>query len=316
MRNIFLYVLFTLTLINCKGQKKDEISNFNKVSDYYFDKEEKIPSKFNLNKKNGEYIIYYIPTDSIKEYYDNFLKINNINPVIDEYNDTYDYKENDKKKINSLLKNKLNDVNNYNIIGKHISSKYFQYEGNGNYSIDYPYIIKFYKKDDEKWIFIKEFNVKNYDDNIKYSKKEFLKSLILNTNFSDKKSINSNKQTSYLKDWEGRYSLTLNEDSDDWRNIHEIKLTISKDSVIYTVKGFQLYEYYILSTKETQKFINLHYLKALDNTENIGHLKKTKDFGTFTFDGKNYILESPYIDLNFNNGRKNKYKLIKSNQKN
>lgn len=111
--------------------------------------------------------------------------------------------------------------------------------------------------------------------------------------------------------WNGVYSFSINEDSDDWRNIHEIKLTISKDSITYLAEGFQLYEYYMLSSKNNKKTITLNFLKALDNTENEIHLQKTKDFGIIGFDGKDYVLQSPYIDINLNDGKKQKYKLKK-----
>lgn len=111
--------------------------------------------------------------------------------------------------------------------------------------------------------------------------------------------------------WNGVYSFSINEDSDDWRNIHEIKLTISKDSITYLAKGFQLYEYYMLSSKDNEKTISLNFFKGLDNTENEIHLQKTKDFGTIGLDGKDYVLQSPYIDINLNDGKKQKYKLKK-----
>lgn len=149
--------------------------------------------------------------------------------------------------------------------------------------------------------------------NFRYSEKKASDSLI-SQNSSVKKPVivYNNQQKSLLKDWDGKYSLILNEDSEDWRNIHEIKIMIAKDSVTYSAEGFQLYEYYVLTSKENQNSINLNFLKALDNTANEYHLQKTKDFGTISFDGKDYILQSPYIDLNFNDGKKQKYKLKKS----
>ncbi|WP_415325554.1 hypothetical protein [Chryseobacterium sp. MMS23-Vi53] len=315
MKKLYLYILLLITLICCNGQTNDLSKNFNTLSEYYFDKEQKIPMKFNLDKKGGGYSVYYIPKENQQKYYTNFLKTNNINPIEDEYNDTYSYSEKDRKKINLLLKNKLVDEQNYDIIGQYIAPQYFKYEDNDNYTVDFPYTIKFYKKEDNKWLFIKEISIKNYNDDMAYSKKEFIKSLLVGTNISKNQNLNKEKRQTVdlLENWKGKYSLILNENSDDWRNIHEISLIISNDSITYSAEGFQLYEYYMLksSTKDSHSLI-LNYLKALDDTENERHLQKSKDFGAITFDGKNYIWESPYIDLNFNDGKKRKYIIKKS----
>ena len=311
MKNIFIYI-FAFILIGCKGQTNQDIEkSFNSLSEYYFDKDDKIPLKYNLNKKEGGYIVYYIPKKNIKNYYANFLKINNIIAIEDEYNETYSYKIKDRKKISLLLKNKLIDANNYNIVGKYIPSEYFIYEDSNNYSLNYPYKIIFFKNNNNRWIVIKELNVKSYDDDIKYSKREFIESLIKDENIPEKKILLKKQHSSLSKDWNGEYNLTLNKDNDDWRNIHEIKLLISDDSVIYSAEGFQLYENYILDYVEKNNSISLGFAKALNNTENKYHLKNTTDFGKIIFDGKNYIWKSPYIDLNFNNGKKQSYKLNK-----
>ncbi|UHO37069.1 hypothetical protein H5J24_15035 [Chryseobacterium capnotolerans] len=114
------------------------------------------------------------------------------------------------------------------------------------------------------------------------------------------------------KNWYGKYSLSLNEDSEDWRDIHEIILEISKDSVTYKATGFQLYEFYKLEIKERKEAaIHLNFSKALDNTENQVFLEQTKDFGTITFDGSKYFWKCPYIDKSFTDGKKKTYILKK-----
>ena len=313
MKNIFLYILFTLVLINCKGQTKDEISDsFNTLSEYYFDRDEKIPSKFNIDKSKGSYTIFYLPKDNLKEYYDNFLKSNTIVPIEDEYNDTYLYKKQDNKKISLILKNKLEDISSYFIIGKYIPAKYFEHEGKDNYVLKFPYNIKFYKKTNNGWIFLKDFNVNKYEDDVKFSKKDFLQSLISATNTTKKNNLINKIGKTIGEKWYGKYSLTLNEDSEDWRNIHDIKLLISKDSIVYSAEGFQLYEFYRLSAKENKSnILNLEFSEAIDNTQNTMHLQKTKDFGTFIFDGEKYSWTCPYIDESFTNGKKNIYVLKK-----
>ncbi len=112
--------------------------------------------------------------------------------------------------------------------------------------------------------------------------------------------------------WVGKYLLTLNEDHEDWRDIHEIELNVTKDSITYLAKGFQLYQYYTLSSIEGKNSLQLKFRNSLDNTDSWA-LKKTKDFGVLNFDGKNYIWNSPYLDTNFNDGKKNSYTLKKQN---
>ncbi len=110
--------------------------------------------------------------------------------------------------------------------------------------------------------------------------------------------------------WYGKYSVTLNENNDDWKDIHEIELNISKDSITYLAKGFQLYQLYLLSSEEKNTSIKLKYKSSLDNTDSWV-LEKTKDFGIISYNGKDYLWESPYLDMNFNKGKKQKYILQK-----
>ncbi|MDQ8011826.1 MAG: hypothetical protein REI96_05225 [Flavobacterium nitrogenifigens] len=110
--------------------------------------------------------------------------------------------------------------------------------------------------------------------------------------------------------WCGKYSFTMNEDSDDWRDMRDISITINKDSVTYLAKGFQLYELYRIYAIEKNDSLKLTFEKDLNNA-NSWALKKTKNFGVITFDSKNYNWVSPYIDINFNDGKKNTYILKK-----
>ncbi|MCS4300682.1 hypothetical protein [Chryseobacterium sp. BIGb0232] len=127
------------------------------------------------------------------------------------------------------------------------------------------------------------------------------------------KEDNLNLQVNSIsKNWYGKYSLSLNEDSEDWRDIHEITLEISKDSVTYKAAGFQLYEFYKLEIKEKKEAaIHLNFSTALDNTENQVFLEETKDFGIITFDGSKYFWKCPYIDERFTDGKKETYILKK-----
>lgn len=125
-----------------------------------------------------------------------------------------------------------------------------------------------------------------------------------------KKYIPKNELSKFSDKWHGQYFLTLNENSEDWRNIHEIELNISKDSIIYLAKGYQLYQYYLLSAHEKGNSLFLTYNKSLDNTDSWA-LKNTKDFGIISLQGKRYILSSPYLDINFSSGNTEKYLLKK-----
>jgi hypothetical protein len=128
---------------------------------------------------------------------------------------------------------------------------------------------------------------------------------------SYRKVFYTKKITKYNKintKWLGKYYLTLNEDSDDWRNQHEIELNVTKDSITYLAKGYQLYQYYNLSAITEGNFLVLKYERSLDNTDSWA-LQKTKDFGNITFEQDQYIWSSPYIDINFSNGNKKKYDL-------
>lgn len=119
------------------------------------------------------------------------------------------------------------------------------------------------------------------------------------------------KPTSISNKWYGKYSFVINEDSDDWRDIHDISITINPDSVTYLAKGFQLYQSYKLSVIEKNDNLKMTFEKALDNTDSWA-LKKTKDFGTITFDSKNYIWNCPYIDISYNENKKVSYVLKKN----
>ncbi|MFH6955932.1 hypothetical protein ACHRV1_00885 [Flavobacterium aquidurense] len=129
------------------------------------------------------------------------------------------------------------------------------------------------------------------------------KSLLVNTKNKKNKVLLNQK-------WFGRYSFTMNEESDDWRDVHDISITINKDSINYLAKGYQLYESYRLYAIENNDTLKLTFEKDLNNANNWA-LKKTKNFGIITFDNKNYNWVCPYIDINFNDGKNSTYILKK-----
>lgn len=120
-----------------------------------------------------------------------------------------------------------------------------------------------------------------------------------------------NKKSKILlnQKWYGKYSFIMNEDSDDWRDLNDISITINKDSLTYSAKGFQLYQLYSLSVIERNNTLRLTFEKDLNNANSLA-LKKTKNFGIITFDERSYKWVCPYIDINFNN-RKNSIYILK-----
>ncbi|MCP2025883.1 hypothetical protein L1276_001023 [Flavobacterium sp. HSC-32F16] len=124
------------------------------------------------------------------------------------------------------------------------------------------------------------------------------------------KSKNKKKEIFLNQKWYGKYLFTMNENSDDWRDLHDISITIHKDSLTYSAKGFQLYQLYKLSVVERNDTLSLTFEKDLNNADSWA-LKKTKNFGIITFDNQSYKWVCPYIDINFNNGKHNTYILKK-----
>lgn len=128
---------------------------------------------------------------------------------------------------------------------------------------------------------------------------------VLNPAFASKSKAELNSK------WYGKYTLTLNADDEDWRNIHEIELNISSKSVTYLAKGFQLYQFFNLSADEKNGYLELHYLNSLDNTESWA-LNKTKNFGILVLNGNEYKWSSPYLNIYFNDGKSSNYTIVKN----
>ena len=124
--------------------------------------------------------------------------------------------------------------------------------------------------------------------------------------------INNNSQiTNKIDDnWFGKYKLIINDNDDDWRDINEVELDISKNSVTYIAKGYQLYQNFKLAVIEKNNVLYFTFEKANDNTSSWA-LEKTKDFGVLKLNGEKYIWNSPYIDINFSNGKQSIYELKK-----
>ncbi|WP_435525927.1 hypothetical protein [Chryseobacterium indoltheticum] len=89
-------------------------------------------------------------------YYENFEDQNNIIPLFDEVNSISYFSTVDVKKINEILKNKIKSENNFKLVGTYIPKKYITVENRDEYHIDFPYLQKYYKKENGKWIFLFE----------------------------------------------------------------------------------------------------------------------------------------------------------------
>lgn len=115
--------------------------------------------------------------------------------------------------------------------------------------------------------------------------------------YKTKQEYNKNKIIS--SKWFGIYHV-ISKESKDWREDKSITLSISKDSIIYEIAGYQIYQKYLLTGKEVDNKLLLSYSKYLDGSESA-ILEKTKDFGNIYFDGKKYLWESPYLDFYYDN---------------
>ncbi|WP_185289670.1 hypothetical protein [Chryseobacterium lactis] len=316
MKNIkiILSILITFCLISCNGQNKNEeqpkslevndgVPNFldkRFFSSYELDPNNTYPTYFYRNSKMGEFsVIFLAKNKELQEEWKNYDSKNNI--MIEEGATNEQLRQ-----INLLIKKKLEPhINDYYRLAEYIAPQYIK-----KHDYIFPFIKKYYLFEDVKkrWEYIGEKKIKEGEESV-ISIDE------LNTMVHRKNSKENNLNlpvNSISKNWYGKYSLSLNEDSEDWRDIHEITLKISKDSITYMAEGFQLYEFYTLIIKENKENrIRLSFLKALDHTENAVYLKKTKDFGVITFIGGQYLWSCPYIDERFAERKKKTYPLKK-----
>lgn len=316
MKNIkiILSILITFCLISCNGQNKNEeqpkslevndgVPNFldkRFFSSYELDPNNTYPTYFYRNSKMGEFsVIFLAKNKELQEEWKNYDSKNNI--MIEEGATNEQLRQ-----INLLIKKKLEPhINDYYRLAEYIAPQYIK-----KHDYIFPFIKKYYLFEDVKkrWEYIGEKKIKEGEESV-ISIDE------LNTMVHSKNSKENNLNlpvNSISKNWYGKYSLSLNEDSEDWRDIHEITLKISKDSITYMAEGFQLYEFYTLIIKENKENrIRLSFLKALDHTENAVYLKKTKDFGVITFIGGQYLWSCPYIDERFAERKKMTYPLKK-----
>lgn len=111
-----------------------------------------------------------------------------------------------------------------------------------------------------------------------------------------------------LNKWVGNYHIDLQGKGDQEGEEYKISLNISKDSIIYSAEGYQLYQRFLLSAVEENSALTLKYKESLDGT-NSWALKNTQDFGKIYLRNGKYIWESPFLNISFTNNQKMIYNL-------
>lgn len=108
--------------------------------------------------------------------------------------------------------------------------------------------------------------------------------------------------------WIGSYFFTINSKDNLDGTKYKINLNITKDSIIYSAEGYQIYQKFSLSGKEINDKLYLIYLTSIDGS-NSAVLQKTKDFGVIRNKKGSLIWESPYLNAAFSD--QNKQHIIK-----
>lgn len=191
LKLLLLNLFSILFIVSCNGQEKSKAisskekdnessltDTFNKLKNLYFNSDEKLIFSSELIKNKGKFAVYYIPiSEQSKNYYNNFEKNNNIKPLFDELNSTNYYSSSDKKKIDAILKEKIKNIKDFAIIGTCISKEFITIESNGEYSVNFPFTQKYYKKDNEKWVFLFEKRISKTEEEINYNSKKYISTL-------------------------------------------------------------------------------------------------------------------------------------------
>lgn len=320
IRTIGILVLI-LSLNSCKKRSEKNRANINeiilktekktdlKIPDFldkkYFHGYQLSPtSDFPIlthsDKNIGSFVISYINYNikNQKEWFD--FDINN-NIIAEDDPDEKYFTE-----INKIIQKKLEpQLDNYAIIAEHIPPKYLD---NKTLSYIYPYKKTYYlyNKEKKNWDFISEKIITDGSD-----EKNITKLVELNNMIGIKENNDINAQINMSAKWNGTYNFTINEKSDDWRDMQDVKLTIKSDSVIFHVEGYQIAQDYKLKINTANNnHLALYYDSSIYGDESAV-LQRTKDFGIVTFDNNKYFWKCPYIDESFTDGKKKTYILKK-----
>lgn len=207
---IILNLIIFFFTINCNGQDKkkseltnniihnrsndtDSMGNFYKMEKLYYDSENKIVFSTKLFPDSGKYTIYYTPKSSENiQYFKNFEILNKITPILDELNSQYYYSDSDQEKINQILRKKIKNKKDFIMLGTFIDKNYINIKNNEEYSVQYPYVIKFYQKKENKWNYLFDKKIKSYEDEVKYNLKFIYDTIFVNNpTISNKIDINA-----------------------------------------------------------------------------------------------------------------------------
>ncbi|MFC6268178.1 hypothetical protein [Frigoriflavimonas asaccharolytica] len=118
----------------------------------------------------------------------------------------------------------------------------------------------------------------------------------------------SKNLTAINSKWYGNYFFTIRSEDDLDGTDYKIILNITRDSIIYSAEGYQIYQKFLLSGKEINDKLHLNYLASIDGS-NSAVLQKTKDFGVIRNTNGSLVWESPYLNAAFSD--KNKQHIFK-----
>ena len=110
--------------------------------------------------------------------------------------------------------------------------------------------------------------------------------------------------------WFGKYTLTLNQNNDDWREIYDIKIDISKDSIVYEAKGYQLYQRFLLSGISKKDTLFLYISNIEDNIGGVNFDEESK----IIMKGEQFFIKNAYINSS-SKKTNSSYKLEKERHK-
>ena len=110
--------------------------------------------------------------------------------------------------------------------------------------------------------------------------------------------------------WFGKYTLTLNQNNDDWREIYDIKIDISKDSIVYEAKGYQLYQRFLLSGISKKDTLFLYISNIEDNIGGVNFDEESK----IIMEGEQFFIKNAYIN-SLSKKTNSSYKLEKERHK-
>lgn len=180
----FLISCIFFILFSCNAQERqndDIVKYFHKEEEINFDTDDRIVLSRTLIPDIGDFAIYYIPKlKSDIDYLKNFEKNNQLKPLYNELYDYHYFSDADREKIDKILKEKVKNEKNWGIIGMFVAIKYVEMENDEEYSTPYPFIIRYYQKKNGKWEFLFEKEIKNAEEYIFVSDKEYINSLLSN----------------------------------------------------------------------------------------------------------------------------------------